>query len=98
MKVNNDYTALQRKINHKEEYGVDEDGVSEKVKNKNIIIIDECTFTGVTMDVAIKYFKPIVGNIYPIVLNGTGYTLSNVEKVNVIDTNFISVWPWGYDN
>jgi hypoxanthine phosphoribosyltransferase len=98
MKVNDDFTALNRKIYHKEEYAVDEDGVSEKVKNKNIIIIDECTFTGVTMDVAIKYFEPIVDNIYPIVLNGTGFTLSNVKKVEVIDTNFISVWPWGYDN
>jgi adenine/guanine phosphoribosyltransferase-like PRPP-binding protein len=98
MKVDNDFTALNRKINHKEEYAVDEDGVSEKVKNKNIIIIDECTFTGVTMDVAVKYFIPIADNIYPVVLNGTGYTLSNVTKVDVIDTNFISVWPWGYDN
>ena len=97
MKITTDGMALKRKMNHMEEYEVDED-VSEKVMNKNIIIIDECTFTGVTMDVAVNYFKPIANNIFPIVLNGTGYTLSDVSKVTVVDKNFLSVWPWGYDN
>jgi hypoxanthine phosphoribosyltransferase len=98
MKVSTDGMALQRKINHREEYQVDDDEIADKVLNKNIIIIDECTFTGVTMDTAIKYFEPIANHIFPIVLNGTGYTLSDVKKVETVDKNFLSVWPWGYDN
>ena len=50
------------------------------------------------MDAAINYFEPIAKNIYPIVLNGTGFTLSDVQRVNIVDKNFLSVWPWGYDN
>jgi len=99
MKVNNVVVALQRKMFNKNEYSVDDDdAVLEKVRNKNVIIIDESTYTGVTMDVAIKYFEPHVNTIYPIVLNGTGYTLSDVKKVDMVDKNYLSIWPWGYDN
>jgi hypoxanthine phosphoribosyltransferase len=99
MKVTNVVVALQRKMFNKNEYSVDDDdGVLEHVRNKNVIIIDESTYTGVTMDVAIKYFEPHVNVIYPIVLNGTGYTLSDVKKVDMVDKNYLSIWPWGYDN
>ena len=76
------------------EYTIDdEDNIGEQVLNKNIILIDECMFTGVTMNVAIDYLKPKVANLYPIVLSS-----NDANNVEVVDDVFINVWPWGYDN
>ena len=80
------------KLNHKDQYAVEDD---IDVDNKNIILIDELSFTGVTMNVAIDYLKPKVNHLYPIVLTANG-TVSN--DINIVDNHPLAIWPWGYDN
>lgn len=89
--------AYIRKLNHKEEYEVLDEGVGDKVMNKNIILIDELSVTGVTMDTAIDYFKPKVKHLYPIVVTGSG-VLNSHHDINVVEPHPLVIWPWGYDN
>ena len=89
--------SIMKKMNNKEEYVV-EDDIADEVANKNIILIDESIFTGVTMEVAIDYLKPKVKHLYPVVLCGNGNILNGMKDVDVIDLHPLNIWPWGHDN
>lgn len=90
-----EFVSYITKLNHKDEYSVIEDGLD--VTNQNIILIDELSFTGVTMDVAIDYLTPKVNHLYPIVLTSNG-TIHSSNEINVVEKHPLAIWPWGYDN
>lgn len=96
-KIDDELNALIAKMMNKDDYAVDAD-IDQHILNKNIILIDESIYTGVTMDVAIDYLKPKVNHLYPIVLVGNGTILNGVHNVEIIDYHPLIVWPWGYDN
>ena len=88
----NPILSFIHKYSFENEYYVEE-GVDESIDDKNIILIDECIYSGVTMDTAIDYLKPKVKHIYPIVLNS-----KDIHTIDTIDNNYLLIWPWGYDN
>ena len=72
----------------------------EKIKGRNIILIDELVSSGNTIKEAYKYLKQTkkVNNIYvtTIFLNKDLYK-QDIKIDYIIDRDIV-VWPWGYDN
>ena len=89
-----EFMSYITKLNHTHQYAVEDD---IDVANKNIILIDELSFTGVTMDVAIDYLKPKVNHLYPIVLTSNS-AIHSSNEINVVEKHPLAIWPWGYDN
>lgn len=78
--------------NEKNNYEICET-ISEDIRNKTVLLIDETVGSGGTMNTSIKYLKDEkqVKVVYPYI-----YNVNNMFPS--ISDVYVFIWPWGYDN
>jgi hypoxanthine phosphoribosyltransferase len=86
---------------HDNEYMICEE-IQEDITGKKVILIDELTASGNSMNVSIDYLiSKQVSMVYPVAIYSQRQTkMHPTYPLNVLFTpkNTNTVWPWGYDN
>jgi len=88
-------------LKNEAEYTVCEE-IQDNLSGKNVILIDECVASGVTMNRSIDYLiSKQVNTVYPATILSTYDSSPHpIFKLNTImkKAYFPMVWAWGYDN
>jgi len=93
-------------LNKKQEHIMCEE-IKEDLRNKNLILIDELTYTGNTVISSINYLynNKKVKYVYPLILTNFNFKKEHSNnKNNIYDINYIYndyqifCWSWGWDN
>ena len=76
------------------------EGISDNLKGKNIILIDEGIMFGKTIMSATEYLKndKQVNIIFPATLSISKENYKGNIYINYVLSKIVYVWPWGYDN
>lgn len=91
---------IKKKIFNKQDGYTICEGINDNLEGKNIILIDECVSTGITMQKANEYLKEqkYVNEIYNTCIAIYKWGYEDLLKINNVLNGTILIWPWGYDN